>query len=202
VTSTALQSRKWQLIGMSQWWLPVSCRSSAGQGKFAGQRPTFYHCATEPIGTSRKPVCDSLLTGYIFTVCEISRQKLWKLPFNFPVSFNTLECRCDYIATSNNMTWSWYTGRWWVGCYIWYSEEETERGRSPPRPLLVVPNVTAHSSTASVPITLLLYNGPLLCGFSVAMKGLKVSPGVISWGLCNEIWYQNTSVISYHIISY
>jgi len=19
--------------------------------------------------------------------------------------------------------WSWYTGRWWVGCYIWYSEK-------------------------------------------------------------------------------
>jgi len=23
-------------------------RSSAGQGKFAGQRPTFYHCVTQP----------------------------------------------------------------------------------------------------------------------------------------------------------
>jgi len=23
-------------------WSPISCRSSAGQGKFAGQRPTFY----------------------------------------------------------------------------------------------------------------------------------------------------------------
>jgi len=29
-------------------WLPVSCRSSAGQRKFAGQKPTFYHCATQP----------------------------------------------------------------------------------------------------------------------------------------------------------
>ena len=28
-------------------WSPVSCRSSAGQGKFASQRPTFYHCATQ-----------------------------------------------------------------------------------------------------------------------------------------------------------
>ena len=27
-------------------WSPFSCRSSAGQRKFAGQRPTFYHCAT------------------------------------------------------------------------------------------------------------------------------------------------------------
>jgi len=32
----------------------------------------------------------------------------------------------------------------WVDCYIWYGEEGTERGRSPPRPLLAVPNVTAH----------------------------------------------------------
>jgi len=27
-------------------WSPVSCRSSAGQGKLAGQRPTLYNCAT------------------------------------------------------------------------------------------------------------------------------------------------------------
>jgi len=68
--------------------------------------------------------------------------------------------------------WSWYTGRWWVGCYIWYSEEGTGSNRNPSRPLLAVPNVTAHPSTASVPITVLLYNGPSLCGFNVSIKGL------------------------------
>ena len=46
-------------------------------------------------------------------------------------------------------------------------------GPSPPRPRLAVPNVTAHPSTASVPITVLLYNGPLLCGFNVGIKGLR-----------------------------
>ena len=45
-------------------------------------------------------------------------------------------------------------------------------GPSPPRPLLAVPNVTAHPSTASVPITVLVCNGPLLCGFNVVTKGL------------------------------
>ena len=40
----------------------------------------------------------------------------------------------------------------------------------PPSPLLAVPNVTAHPSTASVPITILLYNGPLLCVFNVVVK--------------------------------
>jgi len=42
-------------VGMVGWpiadgyphkWSPVSCRSSAGHGKFAGQRPAFYRCAT------------------------------------------------------------------------------------------------------------------------------------------------------------
>ena len=68
--------------------------------------------------------------------------------------------------------WSWYTGRWWVGCYIWYSEEGTGRSRSPPR-LLAVASVIAHPSTASVSITVLLYNGPLLCSY-VPIKGLNI----------------------------
>ena len=43
-------------------------------------------------------------------------------------------------------------------------------------PLLAVPNVTAHLSTA---ITVLLSNGPLLCAFNVATKVLKkVVPSV------------------------
>ena len=55
---------------------------------------------------------------------------------------------------------------------IWYSEQGTGQGRSPPSPLLAVLNVIAHLSTASVPITVLLYSGPLFCGFDVPFKGL------------------------------
>jgi len=44
-------------------------------------------------------------------------------------------------------------------------------GPQQPRPLLAVPNVTARPSTASVLITALMYNGPLVCGFNVPMKG-------------------------------
>jgi len=47
---------------------------------------------------------------------------------------------------------SWYSGSWWVGCYIWYSEVGSGR---------------AHPSAASVPITV------LLCGFTVAIKELR-----------------------------
>ena len=45
-----------------------------------------------------------------------------------------------------------------------YSEDRP--GRAPP--------LLAHPSTASVPITVLLYDGPLLCGFNVAIKGLSL----------------------------
>jgi len=41
-------------------------------------------------------------------------------------------------------------------------EEEPGRAAAPPSPLLAVPNVTAHPSTASVPITVLLYNSPAI----------------------------------------
>jgi len=62
-----------------------------------------------------------------------------------------------------------------VGCYIWYSEQGPGRAAAPPSPLFAVPNVTAHLSTPSVPITVLLCDGPLLFGFNVAIKGLIAS---------------------------
>jgi len=48
----------------------------------------------------------------------------------------------------------------------------------PTQSFLVVPHVTAHPSAASVLITVLLYDGPLLCGFNVAFKGLMESASV------------------------
>ena len=44
---------------------------------------------------------------------------------------------------------------------------------APPSPFLAVLNVTAHPSTASVPITVLLYDGPLLCGFNGGDQRVK-----------------------------
>jgi len=76
----------------------------------------------------------------------------------------------------HQMIQSWYTGRvavdgWAVTLIQRGRNWATGRGTSPPEPLLAVPNVTAHPSTASVPITVLLYNGPLLCGFNVPITG-------------------------------
>jgi len=38
----------------------------------------------------------------------------------------------EAIIVPHRMILSWYTGRWWVGCYIWYSEEVL--GGAPARP--------------------------------------------------------------------
>ena len=46
-------------------------------------------------------------------------------------------------------------------------------GPQPPVSLLAVPNVTAHPSTVNVPIAVFLYNGLMLCSFSVTVKALK-----------------------------
>jgi len=58
--------------------------------------------------------------------------------------------------------------------------------------LLAVPNVTAHPSTASIPITVFLYNGPLFCGFNVPFKGLKTQYCIVSYRkgrVCVEFVY-------------
>jgi len=83
---------------------------------------------------------------------------------------NPLEYKGNYSATSNILIWNWYTGHWWVGWYSCYSEEGTGRlgGAAAPRPLLAVPNVTAHSSTASVPIPYCRYSAVLI----MSVKGL------------------------------
>ena len=93
---------------------------------------------------------------------------------------NTLDSKGNYSAASNNtklVHWPLMGG---VGCYIWYSKEGHRRAAAPPSPLLAVPNVTAHPSAVSVPITVLLYDGPLLCGFNVAIKGLSAYSKVIN----------------------
>jgi len=47
--------------------------------------------------------------------------------------------------------------------------------------VFTVPNVTAHPSTASVSITVLLYNCPLLCDFNVPIKGLNTRHRIVSY---------------------
>jgi len=99
-------------------------------------------------------------------------------------------------SAPHQIIWSWYTGCCWVGCYIWYREEETGRSLSPPRSLLAVPNLTVYPSTASVPITVLLYGGPLLCGFTAPIKGLNSNKP--SSALCSRVfdWPTKSQIVT------
>jgi len=75
-----------------------------------------------------------------------------------------------------------------VDCYSWYSEEGTGRGPNPPKPLLAVSYLTAHPSTASVPITVALrFNVPIKGLTNATIRGRVTSggfsrEGVISGG--------------------
>jgi len=99
------------------------------------------------------------------------------LHVKYTVSCLIVWWRANVIIVPRRIIWSWYTGRWWVGCYIWYSEEGTGRLRSPPKSLLAVPNVTADPSTATASV----YQLPITvwsccsCGFNVHVKGLTVN---------------------------
>ena len=80
-----------------------------------------------------------------------------------------------------------------VDCYIWYSEKETGRGRSPPRPLLAVSNVTSHPLTASVPITAICCSAVLMCPLRVNSLYILERPDSDPL-VCNniqcEVWYE------------
>ena len=71
---------------------------------------------------------------------------------------------------------NWYTGRWLVGCYVWYSEEGPGRAAALASPLLAVPNVTAHPSTVSVQTS---YYSMWHCNYLCLLKGYyNVPPSV------------------------
>ena len=83
------------------------------------------------------------------------------------------ELLTNYSATSNNTN----LVHWPLmgGLLHLVQREGAWAGCGPVQSLLAVPNVTAHTHQRPVYQSLycLLYDGPLLCGFSVAIKGLS-----------------------------
>ena len=72
------------------------------------------------------------------------------------------------------LTFKWQVRiKLWKICDINPLDPTLDRSPSLRRPLFAVPNVTAHPSKGQCTIVL-LYDGPFLCGFNVAIKGLKI----------------------------
>ena len=86
------------------------------------------------------------------------------------IYLNPLDSKGNYSGTSNNtklVHWPLMGGL----LHFDTARRGLGRPRPPPSLLFDVPNVTAHPSTANVPITALLYDSSLLCGFNLAIKG-------------------------------
>ena len=94
------------------------------------------------------------------------------LAFYVP-GFYLLEYKGNYSATSDNMNLQ----QWplLVGLLHLVQRERDLTGPQSAQALLTVPYVTAHPLMASVPIIVLLHNGPLLYGFNVLIEGLHLS---------------------------
>ena len=82
-------------------------------------------------------------------------------------TFNPLQPTGNYSAISNNMKLVHWP---LMGGMLHLVQRGGDRA-GPPSPLLAVPNVTAHPSTASVPITVLLHVIVRCC--AVLMWALK-----------------------------
>ena len=83
---------------------------------------------------------------------------------------NPSECSGNYIATTNDMKLVHWP---LMGGLLHLIQRSGDwAGPQPARSLFAVRNVTAYPSTASVPILVLLYNGPLLYVFNIAVKEL------------------------------
>jgi len=67
---------------------------------------------------------------------------------------NPLDSKDNYSATSNNTKMV----HWPLMGGLLHLLQGLRRAAAPPSPLLAVPNVTTHPSTASVPITVLLWS--------------------------------------------
>ena len=115
------------------------------------------------------PVAQPAVEHYVFTLYVTCQYRLARRAIR--AGRRPACCSCGRVHSCANMN-SPAGGRIHSREKKWNSPQGgqvhyTNATAASPTALLAVPNVTAHPSTANVPITVLLYNGQLLCGFNV-----------------------------------
>ena len=116
------------LLLMRMTIMMMTMPTSRRRHKASGQRPSDRSWRT---GWRRSVIVGRRKAGGVgHTRCVGRHRKLSPAAGNTRSLFNPLMSTGNYSTASNNTVWSWYTGRWWVGCYIRYSEERSGRGRS------------------------------------------------------------------------
>ena len=132
--------KRW--VGLVGWpivdkWSSISYRSSAGQGKFAGQRPTFYHSATRTLDSK------TLLTPLLFVYnshtvpwstddigcVQVCRSRRWRC------------ARTAHLYRQTAVAWRWVT--WTDRCSC----------RWPRRRLLMLASTRSRPSTSAAKYT-------------------------------------------------
>jgi len=95
-------------------WSPVSCKSSAGHGKFAGQRPMFYHCAMQP---TKVPTARNIIFAAYSTECQkrIHYPRPTYMLFPVPQYSSTLQ---DHVHIYQYAYHTHIVARWSLGCNI------------------------------------------------------------------------------------
>jgi len=122
---------------------PTQLYTRFKQNKFTEVRISKLHRTTtkKQYLTRNKEII--IVTVYDKTILVIViYDNTWSYTLTLYVHIKTAQQR-----TAIQQYGDWYTGRWWVGCYIWYSEEGPGRAAAPPSPLLAVPNVTVRQCT-------------------------------------------------------
>ena len=144
----------------SSFWLTVYIPEKAIQGKMVRYSRLRSHKVIE-IGSKRMAVGDFPLDyhyNYVPIFYRFRDITIYSSKISVFAVLRTLLTHQtpQAIIVLHRIIRSWYAGRWWDGLLFWYSEEGPGRTAAPPLPLIAIPNVTAHPSTASVSITVLL----------------------------------------------
>jgi len=101
-------------------WSLIRCRSSAGQRKFAGQRPTFYHCATPPtyfISTAYV-TCHRHFLIYLISLSVTCYLSTANRLITIPSALSALNVHSfDFNHLNTQMTWEYFGEMQMTGTY-------------------------------------------------------------------------------------
>jgi len=118
----------WRLVHCTNWYTVPTVKNSQNHSC------TNRHRSTKTVPTVYQSSKQSK------TVKRQSKQQKWPLSAEYTKSMSA-EYTKPLMGTLKPQSngplqqyGDWYTGRWWVGCYIWYSEEGPGRAATPPSP--------------------------------------------------------------------
>ena len=91
----------------------------------------------DPPSVAIPPTYCYLFSSYLLSYPQIANLPPWSLANSNILTLYGAKA----IIVPRRIIWSWYTGRWWMGCCIWYSDEGTGA-----QPAQALPRCTKYNS--------------------------------------------------------